>query len=187
MLFSVEERMLDNNDKPLPEKTIEMPKPTAPQKKTRAGSVSVDPSMEAGIAHKVSLVELIMILMLVGVVMIFIFGMRQMKIDKQKEAVAEQKFQDVVPVFQRIINAMEEYKKTDAFGDYPVTIEELGTFDTADFEFTYDSNTLIVTGTTTKEFGKEGIQVLFSLNNQVYEVNDTKPKEKPTILDDWLP
>lgn len=179
--------MPEDRDNTKPEETIEAPIPKPQTKSAAAPKVSVDASMEAGIAHKISLVELIMILMLVGVVMIFTFGMRQMKLDKQKEAVAEQKFQDVIPVFQRIIAAMDEYKKNDQFGDYPVTIEELGTFDTADFKFSYDSETLIVTGTSTKEFGKDGIQVLYSLTNAVYEVNDPKPKDKPTVLDEWLP
>lgn len=179
--------MLENNEKALPEETIETPKPAAPTKPPKPQSVKVDASMEAGIAHKVSMVELIMILMLVGVVMIFTFGMRQMKVDKQKEAIAEQKFQEVIPVFNKIIAGMEEYKKNDQFGAYPIDLQELGTFDTNDFKFTYDADKLIVTATTTKEFGKDGIQVLYSIANMVYEVNDPKPKDKPTILDDWLP
>lgn len=137
--------------------------------------------------RKASLVELIMILMLVGLVLVFIFGMQQMKVNKQKEMIAQQKFESVIPVFDNIIKAMEDYRKNDPFGAYPVDLGEVGTFKHEDFKFSYDPESFIITGTSTKEFGKEGVEVKYSLNNAVYEVNDPKPKESPTVKDEWLP
>lgn len=172
--------MAENTDKPIndtkAQATTKAPKPA-----------SVDNSLEADPTRKVGLVELIMILMLVGVVLVFIFGMQQMKINKAKEAIAQQKFEAVIPVFENILKAVDEYKRNDPFGDYPATLEELGNFDTADFKFEYSLDNLSITAVTTKEYGKEGIKVIYSIANAIYEVSDPTPAEKPTVLDEWLP
>lgn len=172
--------MAENTDKP-----INDTKPQAPAKPVK--TVKMDTSLDSDPTRKVGLVELIMILMLVGVVLVFIFGMQQMKINKAKEAVAQQKFEAVVPVFDNILKAVDEYKRNDPFGDYPATLEELGNFDTADFKFEYSLDNLSITAISTKEFGKEGIKVIYSIANSIYEVNDPTPQEKPTVRDEWLP
>lgn len=185
--------MAENTENPSLEKpeTPAAPKPQAPvQPKPAAPKPPIhkdNSSEETDPSRKASLVELIMILMLVGLVLVFIFGMQQMKIDKEKEVIAQQKFEATVPVFDRIIKAMEDYRKQDEFGDYPITLEELGSFTNPDFKFDYSYDDKIITATSTAEFGKEGVQVKYSLTNSVYEVVDPTPKEKPTVKDDWLP
>lgn len=59
------------------------------------------------IKHKVSLVELILILLLVGLVFVFIFGMKQLKLDKKAEGMAKNKFEAILPVLQTAIDAAE--------------------------------------------------------------------------------
>jgi len=168
------------------------PKPVTPVKDKPAAPKppnhkDISTPYDSDPARKVSLVELIMILMLVGLVLVFIFGMQQMKIDKEKEAIAQQKFEATIPIFDKIIIGMEEYRKNDPFGEYPIALDELGTFPNPDFKFDYVADTKIITATSTKEFGKEGVEVKYSLDNSVYEVVDPTPKEKPTVKDDWLP
>ncbi len=160
------------------------PKPAAPKPPIHKTSSEIESNE---MTRKVSLIELIMILMLVGLVLVFIFGMQQMKIDKEKETIAQQKFESTIPVFDRIIKAMEDYRKQDEFGDYPITLDEIGSFPNPDFKFDYSYDDKIITAVSTKEFGKEGVEVKYSLNNSVYEVVDPSPKEKPTVKDDWLP
>jgi len=140
-------------------------------------------------SYKVSLVELIMILMLVGLAFVFIFGMKQLKIDKANEAIAEAKFEAIVPTFQKIVNAMEDYRKNDEFGDYPAFIDELnlGTIDTQDFKFEYVFDTLTITATSQAGFGKAGVKVIYNMSDRSYSVDDPAPDKKPTVKDEWLP
>ncbi|HAN40668.1 MAG TPA: hypothetical protein GX398_05310 [Candidatus Cloacimonetes bacterium] len=142
---------------------------------------------EADPFRKVTLVEMIMILMLAGLILVFIFGLQQMKIDKQKEAEAHQKFEAIVPILTDIIQKMEDYKKADEFGDYPIDLGEVGVFKDENFEFKYDAEGHFVQAVSKESFGKAGVIVNYSLTNSVYEVIDDKPGEKPTVKDDWLP
>lgn len=171
MKFPMEDKMAETKDKP----TIN------PQEKTIKNTKEADPF------RKVSLVELIMILMLAGLVLVFIFGLQQMKIDKQKEAEAHQKFELIIPTLTDIIQKMEDYKKNDEFGDYPIDMGEVGVFKDDNFVFEYDPENYIVKAISTESFGKAGVVVSYSLENAVYEVIDDKPGEKPTVKDDWLP
>ncbi len=143
--------------------------------------------VEAG--HKVSLVELMMLLMLVGLLFVFFFGMQQLKIDKAAEALAQSKFEVIVPSFQKAIAAMEDYRKNDEFGDYPAFIDELnlGTIDNEDFKFEYVFDTLTLTAVSQAAYGKEGIKVVYNLNDRSYTVEDPAPDKKPTVKDEWLP
>lgn len=160
-----------------------MPENEKNEIKTKAENKAVD----AG--YKVSLVELIMILMLVGLAFVFVFGMRQLKIDKANEAIAEAKFAAIIPTFQKISNAMEDYRKNDEFGDYPAFLDELnlGTVDNVDFKFEYVFDTLTLTATSQAAFGKPGIKVVYNLNDRSYSVEDPAPDKKPTVKDEWLP
>ncbi len=154
--------------------------------------------------HKVSLVELIMILLLVGLVFVFFFGMRQLKIDKAAEALAMQKFENVVPVIKAAISAAEEYKRNDDFGDYPFDFGQLNLsdtddysiksddtgamyIDTGDFLIHYDAESYNFTATSTESFGKADVKVIYSLNDASYQVEDPSPERRPTIRDEWLP
>ncbi|PKN74044.1 MAG: hypothetical protein CVU50_00270 [Candidatus Cloacimonetes bacterium HGW-Cloacimonetes-3] len=138
---------------------------------------------------KISLVELILILMLVGLVFVFFFGMKQLKIDKANEAIAKTKFEAVAPTFQKIIAAMESYRKNDEFGDYPAFLEEmnLGTVNTEDFKFEYVFDTLTLTATSQPSFGKAGVKVNYNIGDKSYTVEDPAPEKKPTVKDEWLP
>jgi len=143
----------------------------------------------ADFSTRVSLVELIMILMLVGLVFVFYFGMKQLQIDKANEAVAQTKFESIVPTFSKIIEAMESYRKTDEFGDYPITLEELnlGDINTKDFKFDYSPDELNVIAISQPDFGKAGIKVIYNLRDRSYTVDDPNPEKKPTVKDEWLP
>ncbi len=140
-------------------------------------------------SYRVSLVELIMILMLVGLVFVFFFGMKQLKVDKANEAIAEGKFEAVVPTFQKVIAALENYRKNDQFGDFPAVLDELnlGNLDNGDFKFEYIFDALTVTATSQAGFGKAGIKVIYNLNDRSYSVDDPAPEKKPTVKDEWLP
>ncbi|MDD2229402.1 MAG: hypothetical protein PHY48_08325 [Candidatus Cloacimonetes bacterium] len=149
------------------------------------------PSVKAAqvATSNISLVELILILMLVGLVFVFFFGMKQLKIDKANEAIAQTKFEAIVPTFQKIITAMENYRKADEFGDYPAFIEELnlGEINTPDFKFEYVFDTLILTATSQASFGKADVKVSFSIKDKSYTVDDPDASKKPTVKDEWLP
>ncbi|GAB1468390.1 hypothetical protein MASR2M64_11090 [Candidatus Cloacimonadota bacterium] len=142
-----------------------------------------------GTKSNISLVELILILMLVGLVFVFFFGMKQLKVDKANEAIAQTKFEAIVPTFQKIIAAMENYRKTDEFGDYPAFMEELnlGEINTPDFKFEYVFDTLTLTATSQASFGKAGVKVNYSINDKSYTVDDPEANKKPTVKDEWLP
>ena len=146
-------------------------------------------STMADFSTRISLVEMIMILMLVGLVFVFYFGMKQLQIDKANEAIAQQKFENIIPTFKKIIKAMESYRKADEFGDYPAFMEELnlGDINTSDFIFEYSSDTYTITATTQPSFGKAGIKVIYNLSDKSFTVDDPKPEKKPTIKDEWLP
>ncbi len=160
-----------------------MPENVITESKTKADNKPVDTG------YKVSLVELIMILMLVGLAFVFIFGMRQLKVDKANEAIAEAKFAAVIPTFQKIVNAIEDYRKNDEFGDYPAFLDELnlGPVDTQDFKFEYVFDTLTLTAISQASFGKPGIKVVYNVSDRSYSVDDPAPDKKPTVKDEWLP
>lgn len=139
--------------------------------------------------QKLSLVELIMILMLVGLVFVFIFPFQQMKVDKEKEAIARQKFETIIPVITKVVEACEAYKKQDEFGSYPVLIDELnlGKVDTEFFKIEYSDAGPLVSAVSTEAFGKAGIKVSYNIANKGYTIEDADPKKVPTIKDEWLP
>ncbi len=154
--------------------------------------------------HMVSLVELIMILLLVGLVFVFVFGMKQLKLDKKAEVIARQKFEQILPVLQTAINAAEEFKRTDDFGDYPFDFGQLNLvatdaydvnsndtgemyIETDDFMIKYDADKYEFIVITKPEFGKADIRVIYVLADRSYKVDDGSPERKPTIRDEWLP
>ncbi|MCB5259431.1 MAG: hypothetical protein PHY41_03865 [Candidatus Cloacimonetes bacterium] len=166
--------------------------------------VKVNSNQKVSDTHKVSLVELIMILLLVGLLFVFFFGMRQLRIDKAAEALAHEKFEALIPVLQEAINATEEFRRNDEFGDYPFDFGQLNLMgsnayevktddtgmmymETEDFVIHYDADNFNYTATTTENFGKAGIKVIYVLSESSYQVEDPAPERKPTILDEWLP
>jgi len=167
--------MPDVNYNKAPEKPIKSPGP--------AKRDAVQPKRQVG------LVELILFLLLAGVVFIFIFGMRQMKAEKELELLAQQKFEQIVPQIELVVKAAKEYQANDPFAALPLSIEEMNlpsNINTEAFLITY-SEEGIVTATSTKEFGREGIQVKHDINAGTYEISDPAPNEKPRIPEDWLP
>ncbi|MDI3504006.1 MAG: hypothetical protein PWP64_942 [Candidatus Cloacimonadota bacterium] len=167
------------------------------QKKTKSVPVVED-------KHKVSLVELIMILLLIGLVFVFVFGMRQLREDKAKEAKARESFAAILPILDTAIEAAEEFKRTDEFGDYPFDFGQLNLsstddytiqsndngelyLETSDFRIHYDSENYGFIVTSKAEFGKAGIEVIYNLADRSYRVEDPAPDKKPTIKDEWLP
>lgn len=154
--------------------------------------------------HMVSLVELVMILLLVGLVFVFLFGMKQLKTDKRAEVLAKQKFEAVLPILRTAIDAAEEFKRTDDFGEYPFDFSQLNLTDTDeytiksndegemyietnDFMIKYDAENFGFITITKEEFGKAGIKVIYVLSERSYKVEDPSGDRKPTIRDEWLP
>nr|MDK2850772.1 hypothetical protein [Candidatus Cloacimonadota bacterium] len=171
------------------------------KKNTKAKTTNLPPVADK---HKVSLVELIMILLLVGLVCVFIFGMKQLRVDKEIEAIAYQKFQDVLPVLQEAVDAAEEFRLNDEFSEYPFDFGQLNMtstdsytvetsdngeiyLQTDDFTIKYDGNDYSFIITSKEEFGKAGIEVIYSLPNHSYQIEDPNPGRRPTIKDEWLP
>ena len=150
---------------------------------------STKKSAQVADSHKVGLVELIMILLLVGLVFVFMFGMRQLKIDKEAEALAQTKFAAVLPTMQKAIDAAEAFKKADEFGDYPFDISQLnlGNVETEDFTLEYNGENYSIIAITKDAFGKAGIKVIYMLNERGFQIEDPAPERKPTIKDEWLP
>ncbi len=170
-------------------------------KNTKAKNANLPPVADK---HKVSLVELIMILLLVGLVFVFIFGMKQLRVDKEAEAIAHQKFQAVLPVLQEAVDAAEEFRRNDDFAEYPFDFGQLNLVSTDtytvesnesgeifvqtdDFTITYDGSDYFFVITSREEFGKAGIEVIYTLSNRSYRVEDPSPERRPTIRDEWLP
>lgn len=164
--------------------------------------VVANPVVDA--TYKVSLVELSLILLLVGLIFVFIFGMGQLKKDKASEHLAREKFEEIVPVFKMAIAAIEEYKRLDDFGEYPFDFAQLNIpasddytvemteegsmyIDTADFMISYDGEDYILIAESKSSFGKAGIKVLYTMKDASYQVEDPSPERRPTVLDEWLP
>lgn len=165
---------------------------------------NVNDALQVSEQHKISLVELILILLLVGLVFVFFFGMRQLRVDKAAEALAFEKFEMVKPTLRTAIDAAEEFKRNDDFGDYPFDFGQLNLVDTAnysiksdadgslfidasDFVIRYDAEKFLFTVTSTESFGKAGVKVIYVLSDRSYQVEDPSPERRPTIRDEWLP
>lgn len=140
-------------------------------------------------AKKVSLVELIMILLLVGLVFVFFFGMKELKLTKKMEAQAQSKFEAFLPILKNAIAAAEAYKQKDDFGEYPFDIQQMNitTTENEDFILEYDGEGYTFRATSKKAFGKEGIVISYSMDEKLYKIEDPKPDRKPVIKDEWLP
>jgi hypothetical protein len=148
-------------------------------------------AMESGLQSrkKIGLVEMMLILMLVGLVFIFIFPLQQLKVDKAQEQLVQQKVSPIFATFDRVVEAMEQYRANDPFGEYPFTIEELNltNMNTDDFKFEYDSENKNVIAKTTEAFGKAGIGIVYNLEAKSYTLDDPAPDKKPIIKEDLLP
>lgn len=151
------------------------------------------PQKEAskGIADtkKVGLVELIMILLLVGLVFVFYFGMQELKQTKLLEAQAQIKFEAFMPILIDAIAAAETYRQNDDFGDYPFDIDQMNLAKTEneDFILEYDGENYAFNAISKKAYGKEGVVISYSLNDKLYKIEDPNPDRKPEIKDEWLP
>ncbi|MEF3695423.1 MAG: hypothetical protein V3576_08775 [Candidatus Cloacimonadota bacterium] len=160
----------------------------ATAEETRKPVEKVAKTEQIGSGKKIGLVEAMLIMMLVGLVFIFIFPMQQLKVDKAAEEAARLKISPLVDKFELVIEAMEQYRANDPFGEYPFTIEELNltTINNDEFVFSYDSEAKKVTATSQEAYGKAGIKVNYSLEDKIYEVEDPTPQKKPTIKNEWL-
>ncbi len=159
-------------------KTAEQKAP-APQKN---GAGGINPR------HKVGLVEMVMILLLAGVIFIFIFGMRQMRREKAEQLALQQKVESIQPHFYAIADSAKAYKERDPFGAWPFTIEELNLpfeIQTDEYEFSFLENGTVIL-TTKEEFGKEGVNINYEINEDFFEIEDPDPQAKPVIQDEWL-
>ncbi|MDZ4121528.1 MAG: hypothetical protein U1C33_03855 [Candidatus Cloacimonadaceae bacterium] len=156
--------------------------PQKPEAKAKAAS-------GAAPQQRITLIETIMILMLVGLVFVFVFPFKQMTVDKEKEAIARQKFEAILPTFVRIVEAADAYRKQDEFGAYPILIDELNLsgINTEIFVFEYSDQGPTITAVSQEAFGKAGIKISYNMATKTYNVVDENPKELPTVKEDWLP
>jgi competence protein ComGC len=138
---------------------------------------------------KITLVEMIMIMMLVGLVFVFIFPFQQMKVDQEQEAIARQKFEVILPTFEVIVAAAEEYKKNDEFAAYPILLDELNLKDinTEFFRFDYTDEGPTIIAISTKEFREPEVKVKYNMATKSYTIEDADSKVVPTVKEDWLP
>ncbi|HQM79658.1 MAG TPA: hypothetical protein PKV12_03005 [Candidatus Syntrophosphaera sp.] len=153
-----------------------------------ASAMKSNANLEMKEGHSIGIVELLIFIILAGVIFIFIFGMKQMQEEKEKELLAEKKFEQVLPNFTLISNLAKEYQKNDPFASWPSMIEEIidpAKVNTPEFKFTFQENGTVIM-TTTKEFGKEGIKVTYDIAKNTYDIEDPNPEVKPTIKEDWI-
>ncbi len=139
--------------------------------------------------RRMGLVEMILLLLLAGIVFIFFFGLRQMKIEKAELAKTQATFEQILPTFAKITKAAKDYQANDEFGAYPIDISELfqsSEVDTKEFKFSFGEDGTI-TATSTPGFGREGIKVNYNIGGASYSIDDPTPDDRPTVLDAWLP
>lgn len=181
MIFIREETMPDTQNK---EKKDQVTKP-APKQAPAAASETTD---IVKTRRTLGLVEILMIMLLAGVVFIFIFGMQQMKREREQELAMQAKFEQVLPTFAQVAQAAKGYKNADEFGAWPIDIAEIADpaqINTPEFKFSWlDSG--VVELKTTKEFGKEGIRVSYDVANDSYSIDDPDPSTKPVIKESWV-
>lgn len=136
-------------------------------------------------------IELMMILMLVGLVFVFIFPMQQLKVDKAQEKIVQQKVEAILPSFSLINQKIDEFVNApdNEFKDYPFDLTQLniGVVDTPEFKFSWNEVSRKIIATSTKDYGKEGIKLSYSIEDKTYDIVDPKPADKPVIKDEWLP
>ena len=159
---------------------------TKPKEVKQTDSAAKD---ELKVGPRFGLVEMILILLLAGVIFIFIFGLRQMRIEKAEIARTQNLFEQILPTFEKVSAAAKAYQAKDEFGAWPIDISELfppSEVDTKEFKFTINDSG-VVTATSTKEFGKEGIKVNYNIPGKSFEIDDPNPDAKPNVLDSWLP
>ena len=145
-------------------------------------------NLEMKEGNSFGIVELLIFIILAGVIFIFIFGMKQMQEEKKEELLAAKKFEEVLPNFALISNAAKDYQKNDPFASWPSMLEEIidpSKVNTPEFKFSFQENGTVIM-TTTKEFGKEGIKVVYDINKDTFEIDDPNPNVKPTIKEDWI-
>ncbi len=138
---------------------------------------------------KVTLIEMIMIMMLVGLVFVFVFPFQQMKVDQKQEAIARQKFEAILPTFELIVEAAEQYKKNDEFAAYPILLDELNLSDinTEFFRFDYTDEGPTIIAISTEAFRAAEVKVKYNMATKSYSIEDADSKVVPTVKEDWLP
>lgn len=139
--------------------------------------------------NRIGLVEIIMITMLVGLVFVFVFPFKQMTVDKGKEAIARTRFEEALPIFEKVSAAADAYKKQDEFAAYPIIIDEmnLGNINTEYFRFEYTDAGPTITAISTEAFGKADVKVSYNMASKSFSIEDADPKTVPTVKEDWLP
>jgi len=175
-----EDKMSDTQKKDKETKVTEpAPKPAPKQEAAPAVKKS---------GSRLGLIEILIFLLIAGVIFIFVFGMKQMQIEKAQEAALLAKFEQVFPHFEDIAAKAKVLKQQDDFGDWPPNLEFIDdpkNFNTAEFEFEWLDNGQVKM-TTTKEFGREGIVVFYDVESDSYSIEDPDPTAKPAIKYTWL-
>ena len=140
---------------------------------------------------KITLLEIMMIIMLVGVIFIFIVPFNQMKKEKRQDDINMERVSEALINIQKIAAKVEEYRKKDEFGAYPVDYSELklGNLNTEFFGLNYAMEDTSVVATSLDSFGKKDIKIKYKFSNQVYVVENDGDgvKSRKYIKDYWLP
>lgn len=175
-----EDKMSDTQKK---DKEKKVPEPASkPVAKQEAAPAAKKPGARLG------LIEILIFLLIAGVVFIFVFGMRQMRLEKAQEAALFAKFEKVLPHFEDIGEKAKILKQQDDFAEWPPSLEFIDDpdkFNTPEFTFEWLDDGRVEM-TTTKEFGREGIVVTYDVEDDSYSIDDPDPTAKPTIKYTWV-
>jgi type II secretory pathway pseudopilin PulG len=127
-------------------------------------------------AKKVTLIEVLMVILIVGIVVILIFP--TIADTKKKKRINE----EVFPTFKLIQEKNEEFYKE--YGEYAFDISQLNIAELKDkryFDFGVTDSTL--EATTTRKFGKPGAKIIYNFLTNTWTVEGTKD-----VIDaHWLP
>ncbi|MBN2829144.1 MAG: hypothetical protein JXR56_02360 [Candidatus Cloacimonetes bacterium] len=138
------------------------------------------PEKETGFKRtdKFSLVELLMIIMLVGLIFVIWIPMKEAKIYKSK-------LQEAITTIDKIAKADIAFKNNieESDGEFAFDIIQLNLKLNSD-NFVFSVTDTTVVATTTEDFGKKGIDIIYYLPTGPYQVlND----QKKIIDNTWLP
>ncbi len=130
-------------------------------------------SLERAKKHGLSLIELLMIIMVVGIIMTIVIPMYNSKIRQER-------LQEAIKTMTIIRQKNLEFKKENDYFAFDISQLNLKLDEKY---FVYAVTDTTIEATTTKEFGKEGAKVVYVLPNGPWKTSGKKGVIDPA----WLP
>jgi type II secretory pathway pseudopilin PulG len=129
-----------------------------------------------GSAREVTLIEVLMVILIVGVVVVLIIPAMA---DREK---IEKINEELIPTVKTILQKNEEFQEE--YGDYAFDISQLNLQELANKKyFTYSLTDSTIDATTTKGFGREGVTVRYNFLNDLWTIEGPEG-----VIDKaWLP